>query len=80
MSRKSHLSVSLSSEAVAFVDALGEKHFSTAIEKIIHNYQQLQPDHIRAEALAQLRSAAKTLSASAPNEAILAWTREAIRK
>jgi len=79
--RKFHLSVSLSPGAIDFVNTLGEKHFSTALEQIIMSYKALQPNHRRTEAVEKLVAAARTLSAcEVSNEGIISWVKEAIRK
>lgn len=79
--RKFHLSVSLSQEAIDFVNGLGEKHFSVALDKVIRGYRSMQPDHNRAEALEQLRAAVIKLKSDCkcPREAILAWARDAVK-
>lgn len=80
--RKFHLSVSLSQDAIDFVNGLGEKHFSVALDKVIKGYRSMQPDHNRAMALAELRAAVSKLrlECGCSKEAISAWARTAARE
>jgi hypothetical protein len=78
---KFHLSVSLSPGAIEYVNSLGEKHFSIALDKIILSHKQQQPGQQREEAVKQLIDAAEKLKrCDCPNEAILAWVQESIRR
>ena len=78
--RKFHLSISLSQEAISFVNSLGKKNFSVGVEEIIQSYQKLEPNHARTEAVRALRASAQKLKTDGcPQEAILSWARDALR-
>ena len=79
MELKFHRSVTLSAKSIEFIDGLDGKSFSADLDKVIDTFKLSRPDFQRAEALEQLRSSIAILKTCAPNDAIRAWAREALR-
>ena len=71
-------SYNLSVEALAFLETLGGKNASVALDRLIKDYKDLSPELRRQNALNKLREGAASLyDLDTPQEAILAWVKQA---